>query len=169
MHKKILAVLLMLFIIPIFYAEQKEEQTTQCYGDMDLTIDVNNKKIVAKVSGLENCIGEINITEGSCEGKVACSFELSQGECYFNIPSIGTHEYFACLDMNEDGEYTSDETDYEKVVVAPYEEGDEDEGGGFSWDIIIPIGLFAFILFIIAFPLLNETIKKKKSGKKRRK
>lgn len=147
--------------------EMLEEETTECYGDMDLSVDVDGKKIIAKVSGLENCEGKMNITEGSCEGQVICSFELSQDGCYFNIPSIGTHEYFACLDMNEDGKYTSDEVDYEKVVVTPYEEENKDDG--FSWDILIPIGLFAFILFIIAFPFINETFKKKEKKRKKRK
>jgi hypothetical protein len=149
----------------------------ECSGDMNLNLRVEDGRIKAEVKGIENCEGKtVRIKDGSCEGHTVCSFVWNATECYFDIPKPGTYEYFACLDMNGDGNYSSDEVDKEELVVAPYIPENQTTGGGSSgsgdggdeaWGFLIPIGLFFVILVLILTPWLHESMRETKKRKKK--
>ncbi|GEM_PF-2402230 len=158
----------------------------ECAGDVNLNLEVVEGKIRAEVKGIENCDGKtVRIRNGSCDGQEVCSFVWSAAECYFNVPPPGTYEYFACVDMNGNGEYSSDETDAEKLFVMLY--GPENkttdknqtsagrqtdaENEESPWEVCVPLGLFVVVLAIILLPWVHETWgeRKKKTGSRKRK
>lgn len=158
-----------------------------CAGDVNLNLEVVEGKIRAKVEGVQNCNGKtVRIKEWSCEGTTVCSFVWNETECYFEVPSIGVYEYFACLDTNGDGEYSSDEEDGEKIVVAPYtppanqtenQTSNETSSGKLvdveneesPFGVCVPIGLIIVIFVLILFPWVHETLNERKGREGRRK
>jgi len=151
----------------------------ECAGDVNLNLELNEGRIRAKVTGIKNCDEKtVTIRSGSCTGKVLCSFIWDVSECYFMIPQPGSYEYFACVDMNGDGKYSSDEMDAEKIVVMLYEPADKNQTYAWKqevkneespWEVCVPLGLFVLVLAFLLFPWVQETLESRKKRSRSRK
>lgn len=97
-----------------------------CSGSVQLTLNpysVNpGGTFQAIVSGLSNCGGTVYIKDyqGCVSGQTLATCQVSGSGCSASLtaPSNpGTYRYYACFDMNLDGQYTSGEYDYKDLTV----------------------------------------------------
>jgi len=97
-----------------------------CSGTVTLTLNpsvVNpGAQFNAIISGLSNCGGVAYIRDyrGCVDGDTLATCEVSGSGCSatLNAPTIpGVYRYYACFDMNLDGQFLSGEYDYENLEV----------------------------------------------------
>jgi hypothetical protein len=97
-----------------------------CSGSVQLTLNPSSVNpggtFQAIISGLSNCGGTAYIKDyqGCTFGQTLATCQVSGSGCSVSLtaPSnAGTYRYYACFDMNLDGQYTSGEYDYKDLTV----------------------------------------------------
>lgn len=102
-----------------------------CTGAIDLDLSAStaniNQKIYYNISGYSNCGGRtVYLRKGFCSGALVASYSAATEiyeayvgyQNYFNVTSTGPYAYFACLDMNNDGDYDdAGEVDSKSLAV----------------------------------------------------
>ncbi|MFQ6010196.1 MAG: PGF-pre-PGF domain-containing protein [Candidatus Aenigmatarchaeota archaeon] len=103
---------------------EEKEVVEMCSGKVSLSMDstaASGSSVTASVSGLSNCAGRTAyIKEGSCEGTTECTASLADagGSCDFTAPLYGGfYDYYACFDIDEDGNFSGDEIDSASLQV----------------------------------------------------
>lgn len=81
-----------------------------CTGTTTINITIGEKTGSAGITGLSaGCDNAVAfLKEGSCSGKQTGSCIISSGKCSvnFNIPAAGNHTYAACVDFDNEGDFT---------------------------------------------------------------
>ena len=101
-----------------------------CSGSVSLTLNPSKVnpggQFTATISGLSNCGGVAYIKDyrGCDYGETLATCQVSGSGCSvtLNAPTdVGTYRYYACFDINLDGQFTSGEYDYKdlEVVAGP--------------------------------------------------
>lgn len=102
------------------------ETCPTCSGSVGLSLERHGNTSTGQISGLSGCDGKTAyLRQDSCNGSAAGECPVSGTGCWvsFTTPaSVGNYTYFACVDMDENGEFTSGETASSVLEVPPPEE-----------------------------------------------
>jgi hypothetical protein len=133
-----------------------------CKGSVALSIQNDETKSVASISGLADCDNKIvYVMEDNCEGGALVSCSVAGSGCVGEFPpqSPGAHTYYACVDVDGNGIFETTEQAFQVVSAQQQVEAQEKKN---YLLLIIPIILIAVGLVIVAvyFLILRKRLKK---------
>jgi len=130
------------------------ESCPTCSGTVSLVLEEHGNTSTAKISGLSDCDDKTAYLKiESCSGSTVDTCFVSGTGCWisFSTPlAAGNYTYFACVDMDGNGEFTSDESTSSVLMVS-----EEEEAAGFAVDLNTIILIIAIVALVasVAFAI----------------
>lgn len=136
-----------------------------CSGTVSLNLEEHGNTSTAQVSGLSDCDEKTAYLKmESCSGSVIDSCSVSETGCWIPFPTPitpGNYTYFACVDMDGDEEFASDESASSILRVSE----EEEETAGFTLDLNIIILIVAVVALVASVALVIFWVSRARSSK----
>lgn len=132
--------------------------TKTCSGSVEFSISKIGETLNATISGLNNCESKVvTISEDSCENDAIISCDVASSGCsvIFSSPSEGQHNYFACIDLNNDTVIESSEQNSHLVVIQQ-EQGIKNEPENPEFNILLIIVPAIIAVIVLVFLLFRK-------------
>lgn len=136
------------------------ESCPTCSGTISLILEKHGNMSTAKISGLSNCNNKTAyLKRESCSGSIVETCSVSGAGCWisFSTPTAtGNYTYFACVDMDESGNFTSGESTSSVLRVSPEKKVSEGVPS-VDWNMIILIIAIVALVASVAFVIFWVT------------
>jgi hypothetical protein len=141
-----------------------------CSGSLLLSLNPStvepSKSVVPSVSGLSDCDSKnVYFRKDSCSGTQVSSCTLTDGGCTglnFSSPSNeGLYTYYACIDKNDDGDFSDSGENSSKILNVTENINREQILNYLNFSLYHPSDTLNFIFTLDSYELLNETISNK--------
>ena len=130
-----------------------------CRGNISLSLEYLDGKLKATSSGLMDCDNKtVYIKKGSCDNETVISCDVAGSGCeeYFQS-ALGEHEYYACIDIDENGIFDISEQTYDIISVQQQAEVTREPASEFNYlFLVIPVVIIIVVAIVVYFLVIRK-------------